>query len=63
MLGEAVGDVHRPGLTLMWGVEALREAGKRKRGDKSGGKFKRSLIWILNNLVRLKDSISLMNIP
>lgn len=31
MLGETVGDVHRPGLTLMWGVEALREVWKRKR--------------------------------
>lgn len=51
MLGETVGDVHRPGLTLMWGVEALREVWKRGRekGQK-WGKFKRSLVWLFKPL-------------
>lgn len=38
MLGETVGDIHRPGLALMRGVEALREDVREERDEE--GKHK-----------------------
>lgn len=39
MLGETVGDINRPGLTLMGGVKALREDMQEERDEEGKQKL------------------------